>query len=248
LTTIAGRGLILLSVELIPDFGRSSSRATTTEGNREVPEDVGRSPSGSPQRGRREGLSQGPDSRLVQRAVRRAKEGDRDALHFLYVRYAQDLNRYVNSFVRDHHEADDIVQDVFAKLIAGIGKYEQRDVPFTAWIMRVARNAALDHMRARRATPTEDIRVADDDTAAHSHANVERGRDLRQALEGLPDDQREVLVLRHVVGLSPVEIADTLGKSESSIHGLHHRGRRQLKSSLRQLGAAPTIAVSRPDR
>jgi RNA polymerase sigma-70 factor (ECF subfamily) len=209
-----------------------------------VPEDVDRSPSERLLKGKQGGPGKTQDSGLVQQAVQRAKEGDRDALHFLYVRYAQDLNRYVNGFVRDPHEADDIVQNVFAKLITGIGKYEQRDVPFTAWIMRVARNAAFDHMRARRAVPTEDVRVAEDDTAGHSQANVERGQDLRQALEELPEDQREVLVLRHVVGLSPEEIADTLGRTESSIHGLHHRGRRRLKSSLRHLGAAPRVAQS----
>ena len=207
-------------------------------------EDVDRSPSDRLLRGRQEGLGKTQDSRLVQQAVRRAKEGDQGALHFLYVRYAQDLNRYVNGLVRDSHEADDIVQNVFAKLITGIGKYEERGVPFTAWIMRVARNAAFDHMRARRAIPTEDVRVAEDDTAGHSQVNVERGQDLRQALEELPEDQREVLVLRHVVGLSPEEIADTLGRTESSIHGLHHRGRRRLKSSLRHLGAAPRVAQS----
>jgi RNA polymerase sigma-70 factor (ECF subfamily) len=209
-----------------------------------VPEDVDRSPSERLLGGRQGGLGKAQDSGLVQQAVRRAKEGDREALHFLYVRYAQDLNRYVIGFVRDPHEADDIVQNVFAKLITGIGKYEQRDVPFTAWIMRVARNAAFDHIRARRAIPTEDVRVAEDDTAGHVQVNVERGQDLRQALEELPEDQREVLVLRHVVGLSPEEIADTLGRTESSIHGLHHRGRRRLKSSLRHLDAQPMVVQS----
>ena len=180
------------------------------------------------------------DNRLVQDAVRRVKAGDQEALHFLYVRYAPDLLRYVNSFVHDHHEAEDITQNVFAKLITAIGKYEQKDVPFTAWLLRVARNAALDHMRARRAIPTEEVRVTD---VGQTQIGVERGRDLRHALEGLPDDQREVLVLRHIVGLSPVEIAETLGKSESSVHGLHHRGRRTLQTSLAALGAAPIVAI-----
>ncbi len=151
------------------------------------------------------------DSRLVMAAVSRAQKGDMEAIHFLYVRYADDVLRYVNSFVHDHHEAEDITQNVFAKLIHAINKYEQRSVPFTAWILRVARNAALDHMRARRATPCEEVRLEDD---GRSEVAAERGRDLRQALKRLPDDQREVLVLRHVVGLSPTEIADTLGKSE----------------------------------
>lgn len=179
------------------------------------------------------------DTRLVQRAVRRAQGGDMDALHFLFVRYAPDLTRFVRSIVNDSHEAEDIVQNVFAKLITQIGKYRQQEVPFTAWILRVTRNAALDHIRVKRAIPTEELRVTDNDSA---QVGRERGRDLRHALSLLPTDQREVLVLRHIVGLSPIEIADTLGKSESSVHGLHHRGRSTLRSSLRQLGAAPVVA------
>lgn len=180
------------------------------------------------------------DSRLTQQAVARAKEGDSAALHFLYVRYADDVLRYVTSFVHDHHEAEDITQNVFAKLMTAIKKYEQREVPFTAWILRVARNASLDHLRAKRAIPTEEVRVADTGRAQTSH---ERGRALREALEQLPEDQREVLVLRHIVGLSPVEIADTLNKTESSVHGLHHRGRRTLRASLAELGVAPVVAL-----
>lgn len=181
------------------------------------------------------------DSRLVQDAVAHAKAGDPEGLHFLYLRYAPDVERFVNSVVHDRHEAEDITQSVFAKLITTIGKYEQREVPFTAWILRVARNAALDHMRARRAIPTEDVRVAD---TGQAQVSIDRSRALREALEDLPDDQREVLILRHIVGLSPLEIAATLDKSESSVHGLHHRGRRSLRNSLSELGAAPVVATS----
>jgi RNA polymerase sigma-70 factor (ECF subfamily) len=183
------------------------------------------------------------ESFLVREAVARAQKGDMDAMHFLYVRFADDVLRYVRSFVNDHHEAEDITQNVFAKLITVIGKYEQREVPFAAWILRVARNAALDHLRARRDVPTEEVWASDD---GHSQISFERSRDLRQALARLPDEQREVLVLRHIVGLSPVEIADTLGKTESSVHGLHHRGRLTLQSVLVELGAAPVVAPSAP--
>lgn len=194
----------------------------------------GKKPGESPVEGNRS------DSRLVQAAVARAKAGDGEGLHFLYVRFAPDVQRFVNSLVHDHHEAEDITQNVFAKLMTRIGKYEQREVPFAAWILRVARNAALDHLRAKRAIPTEEVRLAD---SGQAQISSERGRDLRHALEQLPDDQREVLVLRHIVGLSPVEIADTLGKTESSVHGLHHRGRRTLQASLTTLGAAPVVGV-----
>jgi RNA polymerase sigma-70 factor (ECF subfamily) len=107
--------------------------------------------------------------------------------------------------------------------------------------MRVARNAALDHLRARRAVPTEEVRVAE---ATEADSNLERGLDIREALEELPTDQREVLVLRHVMGLTPVEIAGTLEKTESSVHGLHHRGRRALQGALELRDAVPVVAQS----
>ncbi|MDX6603125.1 MAG: hypothetical protein QOF13_2327 [Solirubrobacterales bacterium] len=179
------------------------------------------------------------NSRLVLEAIEHAQAGDGEGLHFLYVRYAPDVQRFVNSLVKDHHEAEDITQNIFAKLMKAINKYEPREVPFAAWIMRVARNAALDHLRARRAVPTEEVRLAD---SGQAQVGIDRGRDLRHALEQLPEDQREVLVLRHIAGLSPVEIATTLKKSESSVHGLHHRGRRSLQEKLTELGAAPVVA------
>ncbi|HXF29940.1 MAG TPA: sigma-70 family RNA polymerase sigma factor [Solirubrobacterales bacterium] len=181
------------------------------------------------------------EGRLVKRAVTQAKQGDSEGIHFLYVRFYDDVLRYVNSLVRDYHEAEDITHNVFAKLMTAITKYEERAVPFTAWIMRVARNAALDHLRARRAVPTEEVRVTE---SSEADSNVERGLDIREALEELPTDQREVLVLRHVMGLSPVEIAGTLERTESSVHGLHHRGRRALQGALESRDAAPVVAQS----
>lgn len=166
-----------------------------------------------------------------------------DAIQFLYIRYADDVYGYVQSIVRDSHEAEDITQNIFAKLERSIVKYEQREVPFTAWILRVARNAALDDMRSvrnRRMIPCEEVRTTDD---CHEEFELERMDSLRRALEQLPHAQREVLVLRHVAGLTPGEIAERLDKTEGSIHGLHHRGRHALQAALRGLDAAP-VTVS----
>jgi RNA polymerase sigma-70 factor (ECF subfamily) len=173
---------------------------------------------------------------LVLEAVARAKEGDRSALQFLYIRYAKEVHRYVNSIVDDHHEAEDITQGVFLKLTRVIGSYTARDVPFGAWLRRVARNAAVDTLRAKRPMPVHELRVSE-----HSPDELrsERVRDLRQALERLPYEQREVLILRHLAGLSPREIAEMLDKTEAAIHGLHHRARTAFKAALRELEAMP---------
>ena len=161
------------------------------------------------------------DTQMVRDAVARAQRGEHEGLHFLYLRFAEEMRRYIASIVGDRHEAEDVTQEVFLKLIDRIGRYEPREAPFGAWLMRVARNAALDHLRRRRVLPIEEVRVAD---GGDPEVDPSRARSVRQAFEELPDDQREVLVLRHIVGLSPVEIANALRRTESSVHGLHHPG------------------------
>jgi RNA polymerase sigma-70 factor (ECF subfamily) len=179
--------------------------------------------------------------RRVARAIARAKQGDREALRYLYVQYADNVYGYVASIVKDEHEAEDITQMVFAKLMTKLVKYEPRQVPFTSWLLRLAHNAALDHLRRRLPTPAEEVRSPDE----RVDGSADDAQIVGQALAALPEDQRTVVVLRHVVGLTPGEIAERLGKSENSIHGLHHRGRRALQSQLRQLECAPAIGRRR---
>jgi RNA polymerase sigma-70 factor (ECF subfamily) len=173
---------------------------------------------------------------LVARAVAAAQRGDREAQRFLYLRFADHVYSYVRSILRDDHEAEDVTQLVFAKLLRVLDRYEPAGVPFARWLLRLAHNAAVDHLRASRAVPVAEVRPVDepgDDDAG------ERLRTLRLALEAVPDDQREVLVLHHVAGLSAPEIAERLGRTASSVHSLHHRGRRTLRAALAELGAGP---------
>jgi RNA polymerase sigma-70 factor (ECF subfamily) len=193
--------------------------------------------SGPDDRDRRDAAHGGAD--VVDRAVARIKEGDTSGLHFLYVRYGEDVRRYVDSIVRDHHEAEDVTQSVFLKLMSVIKGYEPRGVPFAAWLLRVARNAAVDSLRARRALPSGDIWVKDE---GRDQIAFERRQSLKAALALLPYEQREVLVLRYVTGLPPREIARVLQKTQSSVHGLQHRGRRALRAALEDLDAAPLTA------
>ena len=171
--------------------------------------------------------------------MRRAKEGDREAFGFLYARYADDVYRYARSVVRNTHDAEDVTQQVFAKLFVVIGKYQPREVPFLAWMLRVTRNVAVDHLRRARAIPVQEIRAAG---AGHEGESLSNLGALRQALGQLPEAQREVLVLGHLAGLSPGEIAAHTGRSEGAVNGLHHRGRKALIADLTRRGVTPVTA------
>jgi RNA polymerase sigma-70 factor (ECF subfamily) len=169
-------------------------------------------------------------------ALARAKAGDAGAIRYLYLRFSGNVYGYTRSIVGDAHEAEDITQQVFARLVTAIGSYEPRGVPFSAWLLRIAHNMAIDHIRRNRATPSELewLSAAGSDSVAG-----ELSMDVRSAIAELPEGQREVVVMRHIAGWSPPEIADHLGKSEEAVHGLHHRGRRALREGLTRREAVP---------
>ncbi len=180
-------------------------------------------------------------ARLINLAVERAKQGDEEALRWLYVRFSHNIYGYVRSIVRDDHEAEDVTQHVFTKLMTTLDKYTDRGVPFIAWLLRLARNVAIDHLRANRVIPVSEVIGRE---AAGEPPTVDV-MTVREALATLPRDQREVVFLRHVVGLTPGEIAERMGRSEGSIHGLHHRGRRSLQRELTRSALAPTATARR---
>ena len=173
-----------------------------------------------------------------------ARAGDREALGQLYVLHARTVHAHVLRVVKDHDDADDVTQQVFFKLLTGLDRYRPADAPFIVWVLRVARNAALDHLRRDRgAVPFDDDRArrAGDDPLAR-----EMRAALRDALAVLPQGQRDVLLLTHLFGLSPDEIAAALGCSVRAVHGLHYRGRAAARAALVDLGSAPAVVPAPP--
>jgi len=178
---------------------------------------------------------------LERHAIARARQGDEAGLRFLYIRYSRDVYRYVRSILRDEHDAEDVTQNVFAKLTPALASYQPREVPFSAWILRVARNAALDWLRRRRTVSYEEMR---DDDGRYDHRDEGSNAALHEALAELTEEQRRVVLMRHVVGLTPPEIAKQLGKSEGSIHQLHHRARGNLKRALVRAAVTPATRTT----
>src|SRR3954451_7095871 len=107
---------------------------------------------------RRRQLDHPPDAEaLVAASPSRARDGDEDALRLLYLLYADNVFGYVLAIVHDEHDAEDITSEVFARLPRALTHYRVSGTPFAAWLLRVARNAALDHLRAQRSFPLADV-------------------------------------------------------------------------------------------
>jgi RNA polymerase sigma-70 factor (ECF subfamily) len=181
----------------------------------------------------------------VRRVVLAARAGDRDAMRELYVLHAAAVHAHVLRVVGDVHDADDVTQQVFAKLLTSLDRYRPGEAPFIGWVLRVAHNTAVDHVRRARAVPIDEV----DEPEAHDDRRAEEARtSLSTVLASLPQAQRDVLLLTHLVGLSPHEIAELLGRSVRAVHGLHYRGRAAAQVGLSDLGSAPRVATMRPRR
>src|SRR3954447_2092472 len=127
--------------------------------------------------------AEGPDERLIRAAIAGARKGEMDAVRLLYVCYTAEVLTAIKGIVRDSHEAEDIAQEVFIKLISVIEQYTPREgVPFGAWIRRVARNCAYDHLRSRRAQPCDELELH----CEHGQTEHERRRDICRAFASLP--------------------------------------------------------------
>ena len=184
----------------------------------------------------------------VDTLVSRAKAGDAEAFSALYDLYADRVYRFVVVRVPQPADGEDLLQQVFVKVIESLPRYEQRGLPFGAWLFRIARNTVIDFARTRRAAePLGD--EAGRQVDPHEPSSIlERRADhlaVRAALAELTTEQRDVVVLRFFAGLSHAEIAAVLGKREGNIRVIQHRAlealRRRMVDPVR-LGAMPDEA------
>ena len=177
-------------------------------------------------------------------ALGRMALGDHQAVAELYTRYSHGIYTYICSIVADRYEAEDVTQHVFLKLMTAAGQPNPIHTDFSGWLLRVARNAALDSLRRKRRTLLLDPQEW---APAGVAPDQELRRSLEEAVGGLSQGQRDVLLLRDLLGLSPHEAAQQLGKSEGAVQMLHHRARRAVCARLASSGRAPSTRSRRAE-
>ena len=170
-----------------------------------------------------------------EQVVQRAINGDREAFTKLYDMHFDRIYRYVYVKVRSQAEAEDLTQDVFIKAYEAIKSYKWRDLPFTAWLFRIAHNRIIDHVRKtskeKKASLDEAGAIAVGDPVAMTEQNFEIYQ-LKAAMDKLPDAQKEVASLRFISELSIAEVAATLGKSEGTVKALQFSAVASLRKLL----------------
>jgi RNA polymerase sigma-70 factor (ECF subfamily) len=182
------------------------------------------------------------ESELVQRAVRK----DPAAFGRLYELHLDSIYRYIYYRVGAAAEAEDLTEQVFLKAWEHIGAYDDRGLPFAAWLYRMAHNLVIDYHRTRKvAEPLTEFLV---EKTAGPQETVERHMEMAEvaaALRRLNPDQQQIIILRFVQGCTHAEAAAIMGKSEGALRALQCRALTSLHELLetQSAPAAPTLGI-----
>lgn len=173
--------------------------------------------------------------------VTRAQQGEVEAVGKLYDRYYTPIFRYLWSHVGDCSVAEDLAGQTFLQMVRALSHYRWQEVPFHAWLYRIAHNLMVDHVRKQRAHKmslhdlsskgTNGLNDDETDPAQVVEQQLDAER-IQRALCTLDPLQQEVVVLRFLVGLSLQETATAVNKSVPAIKSLQRRGLSALKRAL----------------
>ena len=177
----------------------------------------------------------------------RFQQGDRAAFAALVRKHKSPLYNFALRQLRAKTTAEDVVQETFVRVVQNAADFKH-EARFTTWLYTIARNLCIDQLRkgALRKHPSLDARQSQDEggptlgeQTADSRANVERdatGGELRQriasAVETLPDDQKEVFLMREVANLPFKEIADITGVPENTVKSRMRYALERLQAAL----------------
>lgn len=167
--------------------------------------------------------------------IRRAQDGETLVVSEIYDRYQQDVFRYMYYRVGDRQTAEDLTSEVFLRMIEKISSYEIRRTSFQAWLFQIARNLSIDHYRKTKSDSRITLEENIPGTGEEPLEIIDReltSENLCRALSELPEHQRDVIVMRFVVGMPLREVAQTLHKTEDSIKGLQRRALLDLRDIL----------------
>jgi RNA polymerase sigma-70 factor (ECF subfamily) len=173
-------------------------------------------------------------------ALARAAEGDSEAFGVLYDRYVGRIYNYIYYRTGNTHDAEDLTSRVFTRAMRHITNYEDRGVPFSAWLYRIAHNLVAnfhrDNSRKQVVGLDENYRIpAGVEQPESLVVRSEEEEFLLSLVAKLPDDRQQLLILKFVDHLSNAEIGEIMGRTEGAIKSLYHRTLLALRDEVKTL-------------
>jgi RNA polymerase sigma-70 factor (ECF subfamily) len=168
---------------------------------------------------------------LVERAIGR----DKAAFAALYDQHVVRVYRHIYYLLSDTREAEDLTAQTFLKAWEAIDRYRERGAPFVAWLLRIAHNLTVSHLRAKRDHSTLDEGFVDQKLNRNPEDALERTTEedsVREALLHLREEQRQVIMLRFVEDLDYREVAAVIGKSVPAVRVIQHRALGNLRKII----------------
>jgi len=194
-----------------------------------------------------------PEPLFSDEVVDGVKRGDPDAVGEVYVTLADRLLGYLIARVRDRAAAEDLLEATFMELLQRGNTIRGGSASIKVWLFRAAHFNALDHLRKlkRRGERLEaDLTIFDQPDGSRGPASraeaTEAATHVHQAMEQLSVEQRQVLLLRYVAGLSAAEVGEVMDKNAGAVRALQHRGERSLGRVLESEGMTGAPASSTP--
>jgi RNA polymerase sigma-70 factor (ECF subfamily) len=174
-----------------------------------------------------------------------AKQLDPTALRALHQRFYEPVARYIQFKVGDRQTVEDLSGEVFVRVLEGLKRgYGWRETP-QAWIMGIARNVVVDHYRKKErrveVALDDQLMAAEQSDPSYWAAQNERQRQLRQALQQLTDEQRDVIVLRFLAEIDINGVAQAINKSPGAVKGLQYRALRALAVMMGDVSTEGTV-------
>lgn len=156
---------------------------------------------------------------------------------FIYTQYRDKVFGFVRSKIFNRTEAEDIVQSVFLKVYSNLDKYDETKASLSTWIYTVTRNTVYDYLKAKRDRPVFELLDNTEDAAEEAPDEEllrnETLEELACALEKLPQDQRDIIILLYYKNLERKNVAEMLGMTYGQLRYLHDKALRRLGEFLR---------------
>lgn len=166
-------------------------------------------------------------------------DGDEDGLKSLMEKYGNSLTLYINGYVHDVHDAEDLMLEAFVRII--VKHPTLKEGAFRPYIYKTARRLALRFVRKKRLQLCFDSDILEEDLQGAELVeriilDKERDGTLHQCMDQLNPDYREALYLTYFENLRHSEVAVVMGKSEKQVADLVYRGKKSLRKHLKQEG------------